>query len=76
MTGQKASRRTVSRPVYKFLQRGKAVYQLLVKGKTMRISLERLKPARLPEQFEDKDEVSGKIDTENTKLVQRQIRKE
>ena len=53
---------------YKVLQRHEAGYQLLVKGKAVMISLDRLKPARLPEHYEDKDEITETIDHKDTKL--------
>ena len=40
---------------YKVLQRHEAANQLLVKGKVVIISLDRLKPARLPEYYECKE---------------------
>ena len=40
------------------------------------ISLDRLKPVRLQEYYEDKDEMPEKIVNEKTKLVQPEIRKE
>ena len=51
---------------YKVLQRHEAAYLLLVKGKVVMISLDRLKPARLPEHYEDKDETTKKIDNKDT----------
>ena len=59
---------------YKVLQRHEAVYQLLVKGKAVMISVDRLKPAKLPDNYEDKDEITEKIDKKNTKL--HEVRKE
>ena len=59
---------------YKVLQRHEAAYQLLVKGKAVMISLDRLKPARLPDNYEDKDNITEKIDNKNTKLPE--VRKE
>ena len=59
---------------YKIQQRHGAAYHLLVKGKIRMISLDRLKPARLPDNYEDKDEITEKIDKKNTKLPE--VRKE
>ena len=40
---------------YKLLQYHETAYQLLVKVKAMMISLDRLKLAKLPENYEDND---------------------
>ena len=51
-----------------------APYQGPYKGKGVMILLDRLKPARLPEHYEYKDETTEKIDNKDTKLPE--VRKE
>ena len=60
---------------YKVLQIHEAAYQLLVKGKAVMILFDRLKQARLLDNYEDKDDITENID-KKTQNYPRSERKE